>query len=111
MQLQHASILIVDDDTDVLTALRLLLRPAVKEVVVEKNPDTLRSHISKKTFDLILLDMNFNSAIHTGNEGFFWLKEIRKSAKDIAVILITAYADIDLAIRSLKEGASDFVVK
>jgi two-component system, NtrC family, response regulator HydG len=111
MLIQHASILIVDDDPDVLTALRLLLRPMVKEVVVEKNPDTLRSHITKKNFDLVLLDMNFNSAIHTGNEGFFWLKEIRKVTKEMPVIMITAYADIDLAIRSLKEGAADFVVK
>ncbi|HLA52750.1 MAG TPA: response regulator, partial [Flavitalea sp.] len=76
MQLKNASILIVDDDTDVLTAVRLLLKTVVHEVVVEKNPENIRSLISKKQFDLILLDMNFNSAINTGNEGFFWLREI-----------------------------------
>jgi two-component system, NtrC family, response regulator HydG len=111
MQLKNASILIVDDDTDVLTAVRLLLKTVVKEVVVEKNPENIRSLLPKKNFDLILLDMNFNSAINTGNEGFFWLKEIRRLKSTSAVIMITAYGDIDLAVRSLKEGASDFVVK
>jgi len=111
MQLKNASILIVDDDTDVLTAVRLLLKTVVHEVVVEKNPENIRSLISKKQFDLILLDMNFNSAINTGNEGFFWLREIRKMKSTSSVIMITAYGDIDLAVRSLKEGAADFVVK
>ncbi len=111
MQLKNASILIVDDDTDVLTAVRLLLKTVVHEVVVEKNPENIRSLISKKQFDLILLDMNFNSAINTGNEGFFWLREIRKMKSTCSVIMITAYGDIDLAVRSLKEGAADFVVK
>ena len=111
MQLKNASILIVDDDTDVLTAVRLLLKTVVHEVVAEKNPENIRSLISKKQFDLILLDMNFNSAINTGNEGFFWLREIRKMKSSSSVIMITAYGDIDLAVRSLKEGAADFVVK
>jgi len=111
MNLKNASILIVDDDIDVLTAVRLLLKTEVKEVVTEKNPENLRWHLSKDNFDLILLDMNFNSSINTGNEGLFWLKEIRKLKPETCVIMITAYGDIDLAIRSLKEGASDFVVK
>lgn len=111
MNLKNASILIVDDDLDVLTAVRLLLKTEAKEVVTEKNPENLRWHLSKDQYDVILLDMNFNSSINTGNEGIFWLKEIRKMKPDIAVIMITAYGDIDLAIRSLKEGAADFVVK
>ncbi|MET0463301.1 MAG: sigma-54 dependent transcriptional regulator [Chitinophagaceae bacterium] len=111
MNLKNASILIVDDDTDVLTAVRLLLKTEVKEVVTEKNPENLRWHLSKDNFDVILLDMNFNSSINTGNEGLFWLKEVRKVRPDTAVIMITAYGDIDLAVRSLKEGATDFVVK
>lgn len=111
MNLKNASILIIDDDTDVLTAVRLLLKTEVKDVVTEKNPENLRWHLSKDSFDVILLDMNFNSSINTGNEGLFWLKEIRKLRPDTAVIMITAYGDIDLAVRSLKEGASDFVVK
>ncbi|MCP2044018.1 sigma-54 dependent transcriptional regulator [Pontibacter sp. HSC-36F09] len=111
MQLKKASILVVDDDTDVLTAVRLLLRPEVREIVTEKNPEHIPSILKEKSFDLILLDMNFVSSINTGNEGLFWLKKIKELTPDTAVIMITAYGDIDLAIRSLKEGAFDFVVK
>jgi DNA-binding NtrC family response regulator len=111
MNLKNSSILIIDDDTDVLTAVRLLLKTEAKEVVTEKNPENLRWHLSKDQFDVILLDMNFTSSINTGNEGLFWLREIRKLKSEAAVIMITAYGDIDLAVRSLKEGAADFVVK
>ncbi|MEO8860735.1 MAG: sigma-54 dependent transcriptional regulator [Ginsengibacter sp.] len=111
MLLKNSTLLIIDDDTDVLTAVRLLLKTEVKEVVTEKNPENLRWLLSKQTFDLILLDMNFNSSINTGNEGLFWLKKIREFGSDASVIMITAYGDIDLAVRSLKEGAADFVVK
>jgi two-component system, NtrC family, response regulator HydG len=111
MSLRTASILVIDDDVDVLTAVRLLLRPEVKDIVTEKNPENIRSILSRQAFDVILLDMNFNSSINTGNEGIFWLKKIRELKPETAVIMITAYGDIDLAIRSLKEGAFDFVVK
>ncbi len=111
MNLKNATILIIDDDTDVLTAVRLLLKTEVKEVVTEKNPENIRSILSKQSFDLILLDMNFTSSINTGNEGLFWLKKIKESGSEAAVIMITAYGDIDLAVRSLKEGAADFLVK
>ncbi|MEO5564622.1 MAG: sigma-54 dependent transcriptional regulator [Chitinophagaceae bacterium] len=111
MTLKNSTILVIDDDTDVLTAVRLLLKTETKEVITEKNPENLRSHLAKTNFDVILLDMNFNSSINTGNEGLFWLKEVKKIKPDTAVIMITAYGDIDLAVRSLKEGASDFVVK
>ncbi|MEP6927038.1 MAG: sigma-54 dependent transcriptional regulator [Ginsengibacter sp.] len=111
MNLKNSCVLIIDDDTDVLTAVRLLLKTEVKEVVTEKNPENLRWLLSKQSFDLILLDMNFTSSINTGNEGLFWLKKIREFGSDASVIMITAYGDIDLAVRSLKEGATDFVVK
>jgi len=111
MQLKKASILVIDDDTDVLTAVRLLLRPQVREIVTEKNPENIPSLLSNHAFDVILLDMNFASSINTGNEGLFWLKRIKALKSQAAVIMITAYGDIDLAIRSLKEGAYDFVVK
>lgn len=111
MLLKDAKILVIDDDADVLTALRILLKPLVKEVVTEKKPNNIISQIEKNTFDLIILDMNFNGLVNTGNEGIFWLNRIRELDPKAAVILITAYADIDLAIRSLKEGASDFLVK
>lgn len=111
MVLKEASILVIDDDLDVLTALRLLLKPLVKEVVIEKNPSNIGSQIEKKAFDIIILDMNFNGLVNTGNEGIFWLNKIKQQKPETFVILITAYADIDLAIRALKEGASDFLVK
>jgi two-component system, NtrC family, response regulator HydG len=109
--LKDASILIVDDDTDVLTAFRLLLKSKAKEVIAEKNPENLLNHLQKKSFDLILLDMNFNAHVHTGNEGFFWLNKIKNSGSKAKVIMITAYAEIEVAVRSLKEGADDFVIK
>ena len=69
----------VDDDVDVLTAMRMLLQSQVKEVVIEKSPDNLISLIKKKKFDLVILDMNFNSFVHTGNEGIFWLNKNKSS--------------------------------
>lgn len=111
MNLKNACILVIDDDTDVLTAVKMLLKTEVKEVTTEKNPENIRSLLAEKKYDLVLLDMNFNSSINTGNEGIFWLKKIKEINKEMAVIMITAYGDIDLAVRSLKEGASDFIVK
>ncbi|MBC7745036.1 MAG: sigma-54-dependent Fis family transcriptional regulator [Flavobacterium sp.] len=111
MHLKNASILVIDDDPDVLTSLSLLLKTEVKQVVVEKNPENLPSLLFSNQFDLVLLDMNFKSVINTGNEGFYWLNKIKKQKPDAEVIMITAYGDIDMAVRSLKEGAKDFVVK
>ena len=111
MILKNATILVVDDDQDVLTALRLLLKPLTKEVIIEKNPNNLNSIIERQVIDVVILDMNFSGLVNTGNEGIFWLNKIKKQKPHISVILMTAYADIDLAIRGLKEGASDFLVK
>jgi two-component system response regulator HydG len=111
MSLKKASILVIDDDYDVLVAMRILLKSQVKEVVIEKNPENLLSLMKEHNFDLIILDMNFKSAVHTGNEGVYWLNKIKEIDKEMPVILITAYGDLHLAIRSLKKGASDFLVK
>ncbi|PZP45307.1 MAG: sigma-54-dependent Fis family transcriptional regulator [Pseudopedobacter saltans] len=111
MNLKNATILIVDDDLDVLTAVRLLLKLVVKNVITEKNPEQLPSILAKENIDILLLDMNFKASINTGNEGLFWLGKVQKISKNLPVIMITAYGDIDLAVRSLKEGATDFVVK
>ncbi|BAO76510.1 sigma-54-dependent transcriptional regulator [Winogradskyella sp. PG-2] len=111
MVIKNATILVIDDDVDVLTALRLLLKPLVKEVVTEKNPSNISAQIKHTNYDIIILDMNFNGLVNTGNEGIFWLNKIRKQKPETSVILMTAYADIDLAIRGLKEGASDFLMK
>ncbi len=111
MVLKNANILVVDDDPDILTAVRLLLKTEAGSVVTEKNPENIRSILSQNSFDIILLDMNFKSSINTGNEGIYWLKKIKESGSNACVIMITAYGDIDLAVRALKEGASDFIVK
>lgn len=111
MILKNATILVIDDDADVLTALRLLLKPLAKEVVTEKNPNQITSKIQSLDFDIVILDMNFNALVNTGNEGIFWLNKIKEQKPEIAVILMTAYAEIDLAIKGLKEGASDFLMK
>ncbi|GAB2699151.1 sigma-54 dependent transcriptional regulator [Mucilaginibacter koreensis] len=111
MLLRKASILIVDDDNDVLTAVKLLLKTEVAEITTEKNPENLHAILQRKHVDLIMLDMNFNSSINTGNEGLYWLRKIKEWKPSVYVIMITAYGDIDLAVRSLKEGANDFIVK
>jgi len=111
MQLNRAKILVVDDDPDILVAAQLLLKTEAKKVVTEKNPEQIRSHLDKDTFDLILLDMNYKSKLNTGNEGIYWLRQIKEWNEDASVVMITAYGDIDLAVRSVKEGAADFIVK
>lgn len=111
MLLKSANILIVDDDEDVLTALRLLLKSRVAKVVTSKNPNTIDQLMRETAFDIVILDMNFNGMVNTGNEGIYWLYHIRKKKQVLDIVLITAYADIDLAIKSLKMGASDFMVK
>ncbi|MFD1188281.1 sigma-54-dependent transcriptional regulator [Pontibacter rugosus] len=108
---KNARVLIVDDESDVLFALKMLLKTEVKQVVTEKNPENLLSLLAKEKFDAIFLDMNFKSALNTGNEGIFWLRKILEKDKEATVILITAYGDVELAVRSLKEGAADFIVK
>jgi two-component system response regulator HydG len=111
MNAKNARVLIVDDESDVLFAVRMLLKTEVKEVVTEKNPENLMSLLSRQAFDVIFLDMNYKSALNTGNEGFYWLSRILEKDKSATVIMITAYGDISTAVRSLKEGATDFIVK
>lgn len=111
MILKKATVLVVDDDPDVLTAVKLLLKPQAQEVITDKNPENLNHLLQKNQVDILLLDMNFNSAINTGNEGIYWLRKVKEWKPNLCVIMITAYGDIDLAVRSLKEGANDFVVK
>jgi len=112
MTLKNANLLVIDDDVDVLTAVRLLLKSQVKSVTTEKEPSNIPSLFSGgKDYDIIMLDMNFHASVNTGNEGLYWLRQIKQLGSKAAIIMITAYADVDLAVRSLKEGATDFVVK
>jgi two-component system, NtrC family, response regulator HydG len=108
---KHARILVVDDEPDVLFALKLLLKTEVREVVTEKNPELLLSLLRQQPFDAVLLDMNYRSGQATGNEGFYWLGRIREHAPTTAVILLTAYGDVRTAVRALKAGATDFLLK
>lgn len=111
MNLKNACVLIVDDDIDVLTAFKLLLKSEVKEVILESNPERIAFILSKKVVDIICIDMNFGSSINNGNEGLFWLRKIKEWDNSLKVVLITAYGNIDLAVQAIKEGASDFIVK
>jgi len=111
MILKKSSILVIDDDENILIALKMLLKAEVASIITEKNPEVIPSLLSKQKFDLVMLDMNFKSALNSGNEGLYWLRKIKEHNKHLPVIMITAYGDIDVAVKSLKEGASDFVLK
>ena len=104
-------LLIVDDHKQVLKALIQLLEPEFESVAGISNPNQIISHLKRERSDVVLLDMNFSAGVNTGNEGLFWLNRILKSDPSAVVVMITAYADADLAVRAIKEGATDFVVK
>ena len=109
--MDKAYILIIDDHKMVRESLEQVLKIFFSDVRGISNPKQLNSLITEKEPDVILLDMKFSAGINTGNEGIFWLKEIKKQSADIQVITITAYGEIDLAVRAIKEGAHDFIQK
>jgi DNA-binding NtrC family response regulator len=109
--MKQGNILIVDDNTHVRTALRILLENYFETVTLLPSPGQLHAALKETPPDVVLLDMNFSAGLNTGNEGLYWLSEIKKQDADLPVVLFTAYADIELAVKALKEGASDFVVK
>jgi DNA-binding NtrC family response regulator len=106
-----AKILIVDDDADVLESARMFLKQQFSTVTIEENPQKIRDHLKVQDYDVILLDMNFKKGVNDGEEGFYWLSQIRETDTDVVVILITAYGEIDLAVKAMKNGATDFVLK
>jgi len=106
-----SKILVIDDNKSVLSALEILLQFEYKTVKTISNPNQISSFPDLSDFDIVLLDMNFSAGVNTGNEGLFWLREIRKKAPQISVIMMTAYGAVDLAVKALKEGATDFVLK
>jgi len=107
----NGKLLIVDDHKQVLKALIQLLEPEFESVTGISNPNQIISCINKEEYDVILLDMNFSAGVNTGNEGIYWLNRILKSDPLASVVMITAYSDVNLAVRAIKEGATDFVVK
>ena len=109
--MQAGTILIVDDNKSVLTSLELLLEDEFEGVETASNPNSILSVLDSRPVDLVLLDMNFSAGVNTGNEGLFWLRRIREIAPELPVIMLTAYGDVELAVRALKGGAADFVLK
>jgi DNA-binding NtrC family response regulator len=109
--MNNGSILIIDDNKAVLTALEDVVHQQFGNVQTASNPNLIPGLLEDHAFDLILLDMNFSAGQRTGNEGLYWLRTIRKSDPSISIVTMTAYADIELAVTALKEGATDFVIK
>lgn len=111
MEKELGKILIIDDDEDVLLAAKMLLKKHAKEVLIEKNPKKIPFLLNNDSYDIILLDMNFSKDITSGKEGFYWLEQILDKDPKAVVILITAFGDVEMAVKALKAGATDFVLK
>jgi DNA-binding NtrC family response regulator len=105
------SILIVDDNKSILSALEILLAPEFQEVTTLSDPSQIPTELRKKDYNLVILDMNFNAGINTGNEGIYWLSRIKETNPEVSVVMITAYGDVELTVKALKNGATDFVLK
>jgi len=108
---KRGHILVVDDNKSILMALKLLLGNYFETIETLSSPVSLLTLLREKSFDVVLLDMNFSAGINSGNEGLYWLNRIRETSPATQVVLFTAYADIDLAVKGIKAGAADFVVK
>ena len=111
MQIKKGNILVIDDNKNILSALEILLTPEFHEVTLLSNPNQILTELRKKEYNLVILDMNFSAGVSTGNEGIYWLGRIREINPDISVVMITAYGDLEMAVKALKAGASDFVCK
>jgi DNA-binding NtrC family response regulator len=105
------NILIVDDNKSILSALDILLSPVFQKITILSNPNQLLTELKKADYNLVLLDMNFKAGINTGNEGIYWLGRIKEEHPDLSVVMMTAYGDVELAVKSLKTGSTDFVLK
>ncbi|MFW5724975.1 MAG: sigma-54-dependent transcriptional regulator, partial [Bacteroidota bacterium] len=106
-----AKVLIIDDDEDVLLAAKLFLKQHIRIIHTEKDPNNIPALLKSENYDLVLLDMNFSRDATSGKEGFYWLNKILETDPTIAVVLITAYGDIELAVQGIKEGATNFLLK
>jgi DNA-binding NtrC family response regulator len=108
---KYGTILIVDDNAAILTAMRYLLDDTFENVLTLERPDDILKLMTQQSIDIVLLDMNFTLGVNSGQEGLLWLRTIRKHHPQMPVVLLTAYADVSLAVRGLKSGAADFIVK
>lgn len=107
----YNTILIVDDNPAILTALKICLAGVFTHIVTLSSTDRLVATMSEEHVDVVLLDMNFSLGVNTGQDGLFWLRTLKKLHPDTPVVLMTAYADVQLAVKGLKNGAADFVTK
>ena len=108
---KYGTILVIDDNEAILTALRYCLSGTFQRVLTMTSPDSVLKKLSQEEVSLVLLDMNFSLGVNSGQDGLFWLRAIRKHHPELPIVLITAYADVNLAVRGLKSGASDFITK
>lgn len=104
-------ILIVDDNEDLLKAAKIFLKRHFQQVDLEKNPEAIPTLINNENYDVILLDMNFTKDVSSGKEGYYWLEKILETDPSAVVVLITAYGDVQMAVKAIKAGATDFVLK
>ena len=107
----YGTILVIDDNEAILTALKYCLNGTFSRVITLTSPESVITLLGQEQVDIILLDMNFTLGVNNGQDGLFWLQAIRKHHPEIPVVLITAYADVQLAVRGLKRGAADFITK
>lgn len=107
----YGTIVVVDDSPAILTALRICLEGTFERVVTLSSPESLPALLQQERVAVVLMDMNFTLGMNTGQEGFTWLRTLRHLHPQLPIVLITAYADVRLAVRCLKAGASDFVTK
>ncbi len=111
LEMLQARILIIDDNVQILESLRILLKDEFAGIDAITKPSRLSEMLWRNRYDIVMLDMNFVTGETSGNEGIFWLNEIRKKDPTIPVILMTAYGDIELAVKAVREGATDFITK
>lgn len=107
----YGTILVVDDNPAILTASKICLDGVFERIITLSKPDSIMVTLNQETIDVILLDMNFTLGVNSGQDGLLWLRMIHRQHPDIPVVLVTAYADVKLAVRGLKTGAVDFVTK
>ena len=107
----YGTILVVDDNPAIQTALKICLDGIFDRILLLSAPDSILPTLQQECVDIVLLDMNFHLGMTSGQEGLFWLRSIHKLHPDLPIVLITAFADVKLAVRALKEGAADFITK
>ena len=109
--MENGTILIVDDNKSVLASLELLLENEFGTVRTAANPNQITTLLTTTSIDVVILDMNFSAGINNGNEGLYWLKQIHEIRPSLPVVMLTAYGDVELAVKALKNGATDFLLK